>query len=168
MSEKDPPSPSSPPDPGANPAPGNVTAQLDPFQAEMESLIRGESGDPHHILGPHYLGDPAKRQVVVRAFIPRSSRVSLILDAAPDAPILAERIHPAGIYAATLPGERELPLAPNSYRWRVREQGFPDREFRDPYAFAPLLTDFDIHLFGEGTHTEAYEKLGAHVVEVQG
>ena len=174
MTENQPPSPPSgpvgPDAPGAKSAPhaGKATAQLDPFHAEMEALIRGESGDPHHILGPHYVGDAAKRQVVVRAFIPRSSRVTLILDAAPEAPITAERIHPAGIYAATLPGERELPLAPDSYRWRVREQGFPDREFRDPYAFAPLLTEFDLHLFGEGTHTEAYEKLGAHVIEFQG
>ena len=145
-----------------------ATIARDPFQVEMESLIRGEFNDPHHILGPHYAGDAAKRQVVVRAFIPRSSRVSLILDSAPGAPIPAERIHPAGIYAAALPGERELPLAPNSYRWHIREQGFPDREFRDPYAFAPLLTDFDLHLFGEGTHTEAYEKLGAHLREIDG
>jgi 1,4-alpha-glucan branching enzyme len=162
VTENQPPS-SSAPGPAAP-----ATIARDPFQVEMESLIRGEFNDPHHILGPHYAGDAAKRQVVVRAFIPRSSRVSLILDSAPGAPIPAERIHPAGIYAAALPGERELPLAPNSYRWHIREQGFPDREFRDPYAFAPLLTDFDLHLFGEGTHTEAYEKLGAHLREIDG
>ncbi|MGD0839992.1 MAG: 1,4-alpha-glucan branching protein GlgB [Candidatus Acidiferrales bacterium] len=153
---------------GAGAGSGKGTVQLDPFQAEMGSLIRGECADPHHILGPHYAGDAANRQVVVRAFVPRSSRVTLILDAAPDAPILAERIHPAGIYAATLPGPHDLPLEPNSYRWHVREQGYADREFRDPYAFAPLLSDFDLHLFGEGTHTEAYEKLGAHMREVEG
>ena len=28
----------------------------------------------------------------------------------------------------------------------------------------PRLTDFDLHLMGEGTHARAYEKLGAHVV----
>jgi len=27
-----------------------------------------------------------------------------------------------------------------------------------------LLTDFDLHLLGEGTHARAYEKLGAHVI----
>lgn len=29
-----------------------------------------------------------------------------------------------------------------------------------------VLTDFDLHLIGEGTHYKNYEKLGAHVVEV--
>ncbi|MEW6740664.1 MAG: 1,4-alpha-glucan branching protein GlgB [Nitrospirota bacterium] len=31
-----------------------------------------------------------------------------------------------------------------------------------------VLTDFDLHLIGEGTHYKNYEKLGAHVVEVNG
>ena len=30
------------------------------------------------------------------------------------------------------------------------------------------LTDYDLHLFGEGTHLRAYEKLGAHIGEVAG
>jgi 1,4-alpha-glucan branching enzyme len=31
-----------------------------------------------------------------------------------------------------------------------------------------LLTDFDLHLWAEGTHTRAYDKLGAHVVSDDG
>lgn len=34
--------------------------------------------------------------------------------------------------------------------------------------FFSLLSDFDIHLFGEGKHYKLYEKLGAHVVTHQG
>ena len=30
-----------------------------------------------------------------------------------------------------------------------------------------LLTDFDLHLLAEGTHTRSYEKLGAHVVDAR-
>src|SRR5687767_8203071 len=29
--------------------------------------------------------------------------------------------------------------------------------------FPPILTDLDLHLFGEGKHHRIYEKLGAHV-----
>src|SRR5262245_38969014 len=36
----------------------------------------------------------------------------------------------------------------------------PDRE--EPPTMS-LLTDFDLHLLAEGTHSRAYEKLGAHV-----
>ena len=38
----------------------------------------------------------------------------------------------------------------------------------DPYAFAPLLTDYDLHLLGEGTHWKSYERLGAHLRTVDG
>ncbi len=31
-----------------------------------------------------------------------------------------------------------------------------------------VLTDFDLHLIGEGSHYKKYEKLGAHVMEVEG
>jgi len=32
----------------------------------------------------------------------------------------------------------------------------------DPYSFWPVLTDFDVHLFGEGTHLRAYEQTRLH------
>lgn len=38
----------------------------------------------------------------------------------------------------------------------------------DPYAFEPLLTDMDLHLFNEGTHEKIYERLGAHVRTIDG
>lgn len=38
----------------------------------------------------------------------------------------------------------------------------------DPYAFPPLLSDYDLHLLGEGSHWKSYEKLGAHRREVNG
>lgn len=36
------------------------------------------------------------------------------------------------------------------------------------YPFPQILTDFDLHLIGEGTHYKKYEKLGAHLREVNG
>jgi 1,4-alpha-glucan branching enzyme len=35
-------------------------------------------------------------------------------------------------------------------------------------VIAPPLTDFDVHLFSEGTHYRLYQKLGAHVVRTDG
>src|SRR5262249_42715920 len=36
------------------------------------------------------------------------------------------------------------------------------------YAFPPQLSDFDLHLIGEGKHYDLYEKLGAHPTQVDG
>ena len=43
-------------------------------------------------------------------------------------------------------------------RWR------DSYEMEDPYRFPPLLGELDIHLLAEGTHRQAYRKLGAHPV----
>ncbi len=48
---------------------------------------------------------------------------------------------------------------------------WPDGEVErvhDPYAFPPQLSDFDLHLIGEGKHYDLYEKLGAHPTQVDG
>src|SRR5918997_159221 len=40
-----------------------------------------------------------------------------------------------------------------------------------PTATAPspsLLSDYDLYLFNEGTHVRVFQKLGAHVVDVDG
>jgi 1,4-alpha-glucan branching enzyme len=39
-------------------------------------------------------------------------------------------------------------------------------ELDDPYRYGRVLSDFDLHLFGEGTHLRAFEKLGAHRIHV--
>jgi len=33
---------------------------------------------------------------------------------------------------------------------------------------SPFITDFDLHLFGEGRHYKIYEKLGAHILQMNG
>ncbi|MCA9266146.1 MAG: 1,4-alpha-glucan branching enzyme, partial [Planctomycetales bacterium] len=38
----------------------------------------------------------------------------------------------------------------------------------DPYAFPSILSDFDRYLIGEGRHWDIYERLGAHVREIEG
>ena len=54
------------------------------------------------------------------------------------------------------------------YRVELRN-GYGDTwEIVDPYTFGPQLTEFDLHLFGEGKHYHAYRFLGAHIKEIDG
>ncbi|MGL5955312.1 MAG: 1,4-alpha-glucan branching protein GlgB [Brevinema sp.] len=45
-----------------------------------------------------------------------------------------------------------------------------DREWveQDPYLFLPVISEFDLYLFSEGTHRRVWEVLGSHIVEHQG
>ncbi len=41
-------------------------------------------------------------------------------------------------------------------------------EERDPYSFPPVISDYDLHLFSEGTHRRIWEVLGSHIIEHEG
>jgi 1,4-alpha-glucan branching enzyme len=75
------------------------------------------------------------------------------------------RIHPSGIYEGLLPAGMDQQL---DYRLRVSNANGHSYEMNDPYHTPSLLTDFDKHLFGSGSHYEIYNKLGAHCREVDG
>jgi 1,4-alpha-glucan branching enzyme len=41
-------------------------------------------------------------------------------------------------------------------------------ECDDPYRFPPVLGEVDLHLFGEGHHYRSWEKLGSHILTIDG
>jgi 1,4-alpha-glucan branching enzyme len=143
----------------------------DPWKEALERIVRAEDSDPFQILGPHPIDRDGKRELVIRVFRPGAT----------DANILANngtvfnttKIQPEGLFEVTIPDDAGLPtggdsFSPTAYRVRFRFIDGNTLEMLDPYAFPPLLTDYDLYLFGEGTHYKNYEKLGAHVREVQG
>jgi 1,4-alpha-glucan branching enzyme len=135
--------------------------------SEVELLSRAEHPDPFHILGPHITGEGDEKRLVVRTFLPKASEASVILEGHAN-PVPAWRISPEGLFEAALPLAPVLPISPSSYRWRVSEAGRVVHEYYDSYAFPALLSDYDLHLMGEGTHYLKYEKMGAHPSTVQG
>ena len=139
----------------------------DPFAAEIELLLRAEHSDPFHILGPHPVEVAGEKQIAVRVLRPRAEGVAII--AADGRSVWpATRIHRDGFFEATLSLKGAESISPAAYRVRIRMEDGRAIESHDPYAFPPLLTEFDLHLFGEGTHYLNYEKLGAHVREIDG
>ncbi|MGD0958023.1 MAG: 1,4-alpha-glucan branching protein GlgB [Candidatus Acidiferrales bacterium] len=139
---------------------------------ELESVIRGEHSDPFQLLGPHWLDRGTARTLSVRVFRPGARDVSVVWSAN-QAAYAAKPIHPDGLFEAVLPagipGLRDgEPVPPSVYRLRFRFADDTSIETNDPYAFPPILTDYDLYLSGEGTDYLKYEKLGAHVRELAG
>jgi 1,4-alpha-glucan branching enzyme len=124
----------------------------------VEELVEGRLANPHSLLGAH----PQNGSVVVRAFRPEAERVRVRVEGAE--PVDLRRAHPAGLFEGELDGV-ELPLR---YRLEVSYAEGTTLLVDDPYAFAPTLGELDLHLAGEGSHERVYERLGAHVREVDG
>ncbi len=98
--------------------------------------------------------------MTVRTFQPGASAVELVVDSA--AQDMAE-IEP-GLFQFTLADGAfaDRPMAPGGYTLRVSWPGGVVTESADPYAFAPLLTDYELHLIGEGRHLELARAIGSH------
>ncbi len=125
---------------------------------EIEAIVNGYHGDPFRILGPHFV-DRKKACWEVRAFLPHAVEVAVAVDGTA---VPMKKQHPDGFYVASIDGE------PRPYRLRTKTWQGDTIEVEDPYRFPPLLSDFELHLYSEGTHFESYRSLGAHVVTLEG
>lgn len=138
--------------------------------AEIELILRGEHPQPFSVLGPHASAASRQPGIFIRAFQPSASRVSILWgEQAAEHP--ATRLHSAGFFESFIPLTTTPPssanVRPETYRLRITAQNQTGESY-DPFAFPPLLTDYDLYLLGEGTHFQNYEKLGAHLREIAG
>ncbi len=122
---------------------------------EVEAIVGGFHGDPFRVLGPHRV----KKGWEVRAFLPHASEAWLVKG---DVATAMQKVDPQGFF--TIASDYD----PESYKIRIRTWSGAEREFEDPYRFAPILTDFELHLHGEGTNFESYRSLGAHITTCDG
>src|SRR6266446_5095628 len=125
------------------------------LSAEAIALIEGRHADPFVYLGPH-LDDGVP---IVRAYLPDARQVSVLESGGEEHPLA--RIHPAGLFAG------RVEAVDRPYRLRALFGEHPV-EFEDAYRFPPILSDFDLHLLGEGKHLRAYERLGARPLVLDG
>jgi 1,4-alpha-glucan branching enzyme len=124
---------------------------------QIQRIVNATHWDPFEVLGPH----PEADGVTIRAFVPGALGMSVLLG---DERLPMRRVHPSGLF------EAGVPAAPAGLRYELEVTDADGGVFRtlDPYAFPPLLQEYDLHLIGEGTHYLKYERLGAHVREVNG
>jgi len=129
-------------------------------KTEINSIINGEYSTPSDILGQHKITD--REAVIIRGFFPHGKEAWIIRDS--KKAVKMTEIHKDGFYEAVFKDcDKYFP-----YHFRIKEESRKYKEFKDPYNFPPILTDFDIHLLIEGTHYQSYEKMGAHYIEIDG
>ncbi len=126
---------------------------------QVAQLVEGRLENPFEILGPHPIQEADRQAMAIRAFLPRSQQAWVIDLAHEGTPRPMRRIHPAGLYEAVCPVNGSAP----HYLLQVAEESGKKIIMQDPYAFPPMLTDFDLYLLGEGRHWRCYNKLGAQL-----
>ncbi|ADJ27725.1 1,4-alpha-glucan branching protein GlgB [Nitrosococcus watsonii] len=126
------------------------------FSEAIEKLVNACYSDPFRVLGPH----PYRKGIVVRAYLPHAIR-AWVGSEPPQEMARSSVLHLFEWHG----NPKNLPL-PYQILWEDK-MGFTHHEY-DPYCFPPQLSDYDLHLFGEGKHWHVYRILGAHPVSVDG
>ncbi|MBN2655155.1 MAG: 1,4-alpha-glucan branching protein GlgB [Nitrospirae bacterium] len=141
---------------------------------ENEKILRqiasAECGNPFEILGPHTFDGG----IIVRSFLPEAKAAWIVYSkkngpsSYAESEIIKEMLKTgdAGFFEIRLKTKKDI----SSFRYKIRLMTVWDemRESYDPYCFQPTITDFDQHLLNEGTHYNSYEKLGSHIMEIDG
>jgi 1,4-alpha-glucan branching enzyme len=128
---------------------------------DLDALARGQHADPFRFLGAHL---DAERGVVLLRFLrPGAERVDVLLRHPVQAVVPMTRRHVDGLFDADLPGVSSLEHGID-YRFRVTLEQGRVIEVDDAYRFGRVISDYDLHLFGEGNLREVHDRLGAHLM----
>ena len=122
-------------------------------KADVDAIVRGMHPDPFAVLGPHEVATG----LAIRVFRPNARAVELVESGGIE-PKPFKRLHADGLFEIVVPSATREAF---DYRVRVLWDDGSSSVIDDPYRYGPVLTSFDLHLLGEGTHFQAFEKLGA-------
>ena len=126
---------------------------------EINTLSHGDHGSPYGVLGLHPLDDKTS---AVRAFRPTANTLSFVSEST--GPVKMERLNDEGFFELTV----QTPKGPPDYHLLETTHAGEQITYKDPYSFPLTLTDMDVYLFAEGNHWEIYNRLGAHLHEIEG
>ncbi len=125
--------------------------------AEIEAVVYAEEDSPRRVLGPVALPDG----VLIRAFFPGEENVSVKTASGDVVPMVLE--DEAGYFAVMLDRKR-IP----DYTFVILHEDGTVSEYKDPYAFPCQITEKEEIRFQEGIWDRASEKMGAHLMNING
>ncbi|MEG3640054.1 1,4-alpha-glucan branching protein GlgB [Magnetococcus sp. PR-3] len=127
-----------------------------PLTESMQRLADARHHDPFELLGGHALGHG---KLLVRVFLPYADQVRIL---ARDSQSVLEMTRLEGSDFFEWQGsDTDID---ESYRLLWKDKWGYEHLNRDPYAQKPMISEFDLHLFGEGNHTQIQNFLGSHVM----
>jgi 1,4-alpha-glucan branching enzyme len=123
--------------------------------SELDLITEARHHDPFSVLGKHN----TPQGELIRAYLPGAHSASIV-----DGDLPLQRIDGSDVFE----WRGQSGLIPDHYRLHWQTADGDSRTVYDPYCFPPQISEFDIYLFNEGKHWNAYKFLGAHPWTVDG
>ncbi len=127
----------------------------DRLNPDQQRIAEARHHDPFSVLGCHRDKDQAHMCV----YAPHTREIEIIPGNIPMRRIPHSDFFVASADSKTVPEHYQLA--------ETRSSGYQSTHY-DPYCFGPQISEYDLHLFGEGKHWHIYRVLGAHLHEVNG
>ena len=127
---------------------------------DIHKIVNACHPDPFSVLGIHELTskDTKNKNFSVRCFMPNAKEVYLIKD---NIKHKMEKIHPDGFFEIIITADSFF-----DYKFEVSDYVGNTFCIIDTYSFLPVISDYDLYLFNEGTNYKIYEKLGSHICTI--
>jgi len=126
---------------------------------DIGALCNSSVRDPFALLGMH----PSDRGVSIRALYYGAACIKVYDD---KGKFISDMFHLEGTPIFTLLLENKKKVF--KYELEIHYgDGFVKRT-ADPYSFLPILSDEDLYLFNEGNNRYIFEKMGSHLISVDG
>ena len=129
-------------------------------QDEMNAIIEGNHDNVFAVLGPHK--DKGSKNIFIRAFLPHAAKVSVISKEGQNLGQMT-KLDDRGFYQIEFGKVESF-----AYHFLIENDIGQTYEAEDVYRFGSTLGDIDEYLFSEGNHHQIYQKLGAHIIEMDG
>jgi 1,4-alpha-glucan branching enzyme len=124
----------------------------------IDRVLNSDHHDPFQVLGIHFIKeDPGAAEV--RTFQPHAETVQIVIDGQKQHMFKSRE---EGLFEIVIHGFSK----PFAYEFEINYLDGSTHRISDPYSFLPQLGDMDRYLFNSGTHYRLYEKLGAHLTQI--
>ncbi len=130
---------------------------------EVAAIAKSDHQDPFSVLGMHSVEYDGDRAVAVRAHF-LDVREAYVYVMAEDRLHPMERLPNTDFFEAVFTEHQEF----FRYQLEIVTTDGERRRFYDVYSFLPVLSEDDMYLFNEGKHHRIYDKLGCHLMALDG
>jgi 1,4-alpha-glucan branching enzyme len=134
---------------------------------QLDRILQGHHHDPFEVLGAHIVQMKGQPAVSIRACLPFAEQAWVVPSAGRETDSGAaamNRLEGTDFFELQFPGQDTV----FAYELRTLDKDGLTRQAADPYSLRPILGDLDLLLFNEGNHHRTYDRLGAHVMTIDG
>ena len=127
-------------------------------ESDISRVVGALHHDAFEVLGMHPVRTQGRQLIAVRAFLPGAEALRVLPNDGIGEGWQANRLHPEGFFEALILDRQDL----FDYQLEVFYPLGVTHRVRDPYGFPPVLSDYDLYLYNEGSNLRVYNTLGAH------